>query len=96
MNHGFGIESHHQQAGTPHREPARYLVVIESAGSMVARLFLENRAEVGEVDAGSEEVAMMTKGLKPEQSAGNADWNAALEAHSADERAPADVYTLDL
>lgn len=96
MSQVYGIESQHKPSGSPHRAPARYLVVIESAGSMVARLFLESREEVAEFDAGSEEVALMTKGLKPRQDAHEAVWDAALGANSADERKRADVYTLDL
>ena len=96
MSQGFGIESQHKPAGAPHREPARYLVIIESAGSMVARLFLDNREEVGEFDAGSEEVAQMTIGLRPTQDAGDPSWNDALGAHNAPERAAADVYVLDI
>ena len=63
---------------------------------MIARIFLETRVEVGEFDAGSEEVAQMVKGLKPTQDAGAADWDRALGAHNAKERAGADVYVLDL
>lgn len=96
MSQGYGIESQHKPNGAPHREPARYLVIIDSGGSMVARLFLQTREEVGEFDAGSEEVSQMTRGLKPTQDAGDPSWDEALEAHSATERAGADVYLLDL
>ena len=30
---GYGIESHAKHRDTPHRKPARYLMVIDSAGS---------------------------------------------------------------
>lgn len=96
MSQGYGIESQHQPNGGPHRQPARYLVIIESGGSMVARLFLDSREEVGEFDAGSEEVGQMTRGLKPTQDASDPAWNAALDAHSPQERASADVYLLDI
>ncbi|WP_418318178.1 hypothetical protein [Piscinibacter sakaiensis] len=96
MSMGYGIESQHKPAGAPHRKPARYLVVIDNAGAMVARLFTETREEVGEFDAGSEEVALMTRGLKPRQDANGSEWDQALEAHNAAERAGADVYTLDV
>lgn len=96
MSQDYGIESQHTPSGSPHRAPARYLVVIESAGSMVARLFLESREEVAEFDAGSEEVAQMTRGLTARQDANEPAWDAALSANSASERTRADVYTLDL
>lgn len=96
MSQDYGIEAQHSPSTTPHRPPARYLVVIESAGAMVAKLFLENREEVAEFDAGSEEVAQMTKGLTPRQDANEAIWDQALGANSASERERADVYTLDL
>ncbi len=96
MSQVYGIESQHKRSGAPHRKPVRYLIVIDNAGSMVARLFTETREEVGEFDAGSEEVALMTRGLMPRQDAGGAEWNDALEAHNPKERAGADVYTLDI
>ncbi len=96
MSQGYGIESQHKPNGGPHRKPARFMVIIDSAGSMLAKLFLDNREEVGEFDAGSEEVAQMAIGLKPTQDAGDPAWDDALGAHSAKERAAADVYRLDL
>ena len=94
MEHGYGIESHGAHAHTPHRKPVRYLVVIDSAGSTLARLFLETREQVAEVDAGTEEVAAMTRGLQASRSASGPEWDAALQGHSAAERRTADVYTL--
>lgn len=96
MSQDYGIESQHTPSGTPHRPPARYLVVIESAGTMVAKLFLENRDEVAEIDAGSEEVAQMTKGLVARQDGNDPVWDNALGASSAGERRRADIYTLDV
>lgn len=96
MSQSFGIESQHRSNGAPHRQPARFLIVIEAGGSMVAKLYLDNREEVAEFDAGSEEVAQMTKGLKPTQDAGDPAWDKALAAHNSAERAGADVYVLDL
>jgi hypothetical protein len=96
MSEGFGIEIpgvHHLAA---HRKPARYLIVIDAAGSMIARLFLDTRELVGEFDASTEEVAQMTKGLAPVVGALGAEWDRALEGHSAVERGAADVYTLDV
>ena len=95
MDHGFGIESPGEHAHTAHRKPTRYVVVIDSAGSTIARLFLESREQVAEVDAGAEEVALMTRGLPSERSALGEEWDRALQGHSTAERRTADVYTLD-
>ena len=96
MNHGYGMESPGGHSDTPLRKPARYLVVIESAGAMVARLFLDTRELVAEFDAGAEEVAVMAQRLTPRKGAQGAEWDRALEGHSTRERAAADVYTLDV
>ena len=83
---------------SPHvyRKRTRYLVLIDAAGSMVARLFDEQRRSVAEFDASSEEVAVMTTGLHPGKGAEAAIWNEALHGHSLQERLAADVYTLDV
>jgi hypothetical protein len=96
MNHGYGIESPGEHVHTPHRKPARYLVVIDGGGSAVARLFVDTRELVAEFDAGAEEVALMTRGLQPAKGADGPQWDRALEGHSAKERGAADVYTLDV
>jgi hypothetical protein len=96
MNQGFGIESPGEHTPTPHRRPARYLIVIDAAGSTIARLFLDTRELVAEFDAGTEEVVLMTRGLEPAKSALGPEWDRALAGHSAAERGAADVYTLDL
>ena len=96
MNQGFGNESPREHSHAPHRKPVRYLVVIDSGGSAVARLFLDTRELVGEFDAGTEEVAQMTKGLAPTTGATGPEWDRALEGHSPSERNGADVYTLDI
>ena len=79
-----------------HRQPARYLVVIDSGGYMVARLFLETRELVAEFDAAVEEVSAMTIGLVPEVGALSSEWDRALQGHNVAERAAAMVYTLDI
>ncbi|MBI5721353.1 MAG: hypothetical protein HZC37_27090 [Burkholderiales bacterium] len=96
MNHGFGSESPRAHTQTSHRPPARYLVVIDSGGIAVARLFLETREEVAEFDAGTEEAAQMTAGLVPVKGADAPEWDRALEGHSAAERRDADIYTLEV
>ncbi|MDP1692193.1 MAG: hypothetical protein Q8L49_09645 [Burkholderiaceae bacterium] len=95
MNHGFGIETPGERHGTL-RPVARYLVLIEAAGAMLARLFLDDRSQVAEFDAGTEEVALMTQGLAPTLGADGPEWDRALEGHSTDERRAAEVYTLDV
>jgi hypothetical protein len=64
MSEGFGIEIPGVHRLAAHRKPARYLIVIDAAGSTIARLFLDTRELVGEFDAGTEEVAQMTKGSR--------------------------------
>jgi len=96
MSQNFGIEKPAAHAQSLHRAPTRYLVLIDAAGSIVARLFLESREQVAEFDAGTEEVALMTKGLQPAKGAGAPEWDRALAGHSAAERADAEVYTLDV
>jgi hypothetical protein len=59
-------------------------------------LFLDTREPVAEFDAGADEVGMMTKGLQPTRTAAKPEWDHALAGHSADERATAQVYTLDV
>ena len=96
MAEDYGITrpgAHHHM---PLKQPARYLVLIETGGSAVARLFLDNREPSGEFDASAEEVAQMTKGLTPARSATAPEWNHALAGHSAAERADAEVFTLDI
>ena len=96
MSQGFGSERPRAHTQTTHRKPARYLVVIDSGGFTVARLFLETRELVGEFDAATEEAAQMTAGLVPTKGADGAEWDRALEGHSAAERRAAEVYTLHL
>jgi hypothetical protein len=96
MTQVFGSETprpHHQ---TAHRQASRYLVIIEAGGSTVARLFLDDRTQAGEFDAGAEEVAWMVTGQAPTSGAQGPEWDRALEGHSAEERAAAAVYTLAL
>ena len=90
------MESHGAHRNGTRRPPARYLVVIDAGGEQVARMFDERRAQVAEFDAGTEEVAVMAKGLAPQTGADAADWDQALASHSATERAGADIYLLDV
>ena len=70
------------------------MVVIRAGGVGVARLFLGNREQVAEFDAGTEEAAQMVAGPGPGQAADGPDWDRAPQGHSAAERRAAEVYTL--
>jgi hypothetical protein len=96
MGQGFGMETPSAHSSAALRPPARYLVVIDAAGATVARLFTDTRVPVAEFDAGTEELALMTRGLVPLVGALGPEWDRALEGHSAAERATAEVYTLDV
>ncbi len=96
MNHGFGIERPSAHHAAPVQPAARYLVLIEAAGPVLALMFTEARALVANIDGGAEEVASMTRGLRPARSASDPEWDGALAGHSADERAHAEVFTLDV
>jgi hypothetical protein len=76
------------------RPPARYLVVIPSTDGAIARLFLEDHSPAGEFDAGTEELAALTRGAPATLGAAGAEWNQALGGHTAAERAAATVYVL--
>jgi len=96
MSHGFGIEIPQAHSDAPLRPRSRYLVVIDSGGFTVARLFLETLEQVAEFDAGTEEVTQMIGQLRAERTAGDPSWDRALAGHSAAERADARVYVLEI
>lgn len=96
MSQTYGMPSPDVHHHTAHRQPARYLVVIEAAGSVVARLFQDNYMPVAEFDAGAEEVAAMTRGLVPATGALGKQWDQALVGRSTAERAAAQVYLLSV
>src|SRR3982751_3414093 len=96
MSHGFGIESPAKHRDTTPRPVSRWLVVTDAGGFRVARLFLDTRQQVAEFDASTEETVSMTRGLVPTVGAQGPEWDAALASHSAQERAAARVYELQL
>jgi hypothetical protein len=96
MGQGFGGESPRVHTQRLHRRPARFLVLIDSGGTAIARLFLDTREQVAEFDAATEEAAQMTAGLVPSRNADGPEWDRALEGHSAAERVSAEVYTLEV
>ena len=71
-------------------------MLIESAGTVVVRLFLESREQVAEFDAATEETTQMMAGLHAQRGALGAEWDAALAGHSVSERGAASVFTLDV
>jgi hypothetical protein len=71
----------------------RYLVVIDSGGFMAARLFLDTREMVAEMDASAEEVSSMTAGLASVAGAMGPEWDDALAGHSVAERTDAKIFT---
>ncbi len=79
-----------------HKTPAKYLVLIEADGTVLAKLYDAQRAHVADVDATSEEVGVMTRGLTPEAGANAAPWAQILSGHGTRERAEARIYTLDV
>ena len=92
----FGNEIPRPHSQTPTRKATRHLVVIESGGVMIARLFTEAREQVAEFDASTEEVTVMTRGLASAARAEGPEWDHALAGHSPSERRAARVYTLDV
>jgi hypothetical protein len=94
MSQTYGMESPKDHLKVSHRMPVRYVLVIDSAGSKIARLFLASREMVAEMDASVEEVDSMIAGMTPVIGAQGSEWDVALAGHRADERAAAEVYTL--
>jgi len=94
MSQDYGIAMPSQHPEVAHRAPVRYLLLLEGGGGMVARMFLENHAQVQECDAAATEVANMTAGIAPTLGALGPEWDQALRGHSLQERASASVFTL--
>ncbi len=96
MSQGFGMEKPAQHHPGALRQAARYLVVIESGGVMLARLFLKTREQIAEFDASTEETASMVNGAVSIKGADRPEWDRALAGHSAAERVAAAVYELEV
>ncbi len=79
-----------------HKTPVKYLVVIESDGAMLAKLYDERLVHVNDIDASSEEVAVMTRGLAPSHSGNQAPWVGVLVGHGEAQRLTAQVFTLSV
>lgn len=72
----------------------RFVVVIDSGETPIARLFLASFEQVAEFDAGAPEVVQMIAGVRAAKTAASAEWDRALKGHSQAERLTADVYEL--
>lgn len=96
MNEGFGHEVPARHEQQTHRQVTRYCIVIASTAGALARLLLADRTQVAEFDAGTEEVAELIKTASASVGATGPEWDRALAAHTAAERAAATVYTLDV
>lgn len=96
MGQGFGMEAPSKHHQTAPRRAARYLVLIDSGGYALARLFADTREQLAEFDASTEETASMISGLSAVKGANGSEWDRALAGHSAAERAAAEVYELSV
>lgn len=94
MSQTYGMESPKEHLKVAHRMPVRYVLVIDSAGSKIARLFLASLEMVAEMDASVEAVDAMIAGMTPVVGALGSEWDVALAGHREDERAAAEIYTL--
>jgi len=79
-----------------HREPVKFLILIDAGGAMVARLLDANRGHVMDIDASTEEVVATINGAVPIHNGTASEWDQALAGHSTIERAQAQVYTLPI
>ena len=96
MSQTYGIEAPSAHHGTPQQPPVRYVIVIDSGETSIARLLLDTRSQIAEFDAGTPEVVQMIQGRAPAKAGLSPEWDNALRGHSALERSRADVYTLDV
>ena len=96
MSQDFGREIPKPHAAAALRKVARYLVVIPAPDGPIAKLLDINREPLAELDANTEEVTTMLKGIAPVTGAGGKEWDTSLAGHSATERAACEVFTLDL
>lgn len=92
MGQGFGQEMPRPHSLASHRGMTKYLVIVPAVDGPIARLFLASRKLAAEFDANTEEVSSMIKGMTPSIGATGAEWDQALSAHSAADRAQAKIY----
>ena len=96
MSQDFGSEVPKPHTEVLHRKVTRYLIVIPAPDGPIAKLLDTGREQLAELDANTEEVTTMLRGLAPVMGAAGADWDKALSGHSAEERASTAIYTLNL
>ncbi|XHS76610.1 hypothetical protein ACFJGW_12820 [Burkholderiaceae bacterium UC74_6] len=94
MDQGIGNELPGRHHAAALRPVARWLVLIESGGFMLARLFDVERRQLAEFDGSTEEAAQMASGGRLQPGAQAPEWDQALLGHSPDERRQAQVYEL--
>ena len=94
MGQVFGREVPAPHIHADHREVTKYLVIVQGTEGPIARLLLSNREQVAELDANTEEITSMTRGITPSVGATSNEWDKSLSTHSAAERASAKVYAL--
>ena len=95
MSQGFGREVPAPHVQTGHRAVTKYLVVIAAPEGSIAKLLLPDLEQVAELDANTEEVTAMIKGLEPPVGAAEVEWDKLLAGYSLKERATAMIYTLE-
>jgi hypothetical protein len=93
QTYGREVPLPHQQAS--HRPHTRYLVIVATPGGSIAKLLLKDRRPVAELDACTEEVAGLMVGRTATVGAQGSEWDPALAGCTPEERAQAQVYTLD-
>lgn len=96
MSQNYGNEVPKPHVETVHRKVTKYLIVVPAPDGPIAKLLDTGREQLAELDANTEEVTTMLKGLAPVMGAAGTDWDKPLSGHSAEERASAAIYTLDL
>ena len=96
MSQDFGREVPKPHASAVLRKVARYLILIPAPDGPMAKLLDANREPLAELDANTEEVTTMLRGLTPAIGAVGADWDRHLSGHSATERAASKIYSLNL
>jgi hypothetical protein len=94
MSQDFGMQvpSRHATASRP--SPVKFLVLIDSGGGSVARLYSDAHSLLNECDASAPEITAMTTGLAPGKDAMGRAWDPALRTFGMQERLTAEVFTL--
>ena len=94
MSQDFGMPVPTRHDALAQRQAVRHVMVTDSGGARVARLYLENLELVNEFDAAVNEVVEMTSGRVARAVDHDPLWACAMHGLSDAERASARVYTL--